>query len=158
MAAGGQAPMSIAPLLSAAPIIQFHAFAAVAALALGVLQFAAPKGTVPHRAAGWTWVGLMAAMLCSGFFIHDAERWDPFSLNVCLVPRKSDPWMTRCAGIHVITIAFLSVLPYAVLHARRGNVRHHRSAMLALLLGAGLIAGAFTMDTDRIIHAVVFGP
>jgi len=74
------------------------------------------------------------------------------------VPRKSDPWMTRCAGIHVITIAFLLVLPYAVLHARRGNVRHHRSAMLALLLGAGLIAGAFTMDTDRIIHAVVFGP
>jgi hypothetical protein len=49
--------MSLAPLLDAAPAIPVHAFAAMAAFVLGVVQFAAPKGTLPHRAPGWIWVG-----------------------------------------------------------------------------------------------------
>ena len=53
--------MSLAPLLDAAPAIPLHAFAAMAAFALGIVQFAAPKGTLPHRTVGWIWVGLMAA-------------------------------------------------------------------------------------------------
>jgi uncharacterized membrane protein len=44
--------MSLTPLLNAAPHIQVHAFAAIAAFALGVVQLAAPKGTLPHRALG----------------------------------------------------------------------------------------------------------
>jgi uncharacterized membrane protein len=32
----------------------------MAAFALGLVQFAAPKGTLPHRTVGWIWVGLMA--------------------------------------------------------------------------------------------------
>jgi uncharacterized membrane protein len=43
--------MKLAPLLEAAPAIQFHAVAALGAFAL--LQFAAPKGTIPHRTVGW---------------------------------------------------------------------------------------------------------
>ena len=41
--------MSLAPLLNAPLAIQAHAFAAMAAFALGLVQFAAPKGTLPHR-------------------------------------------------------------------------------------------------------------
>ncbi len=41
--------MSLAPLLDASPVIQIHAFAAFAAFGLGLVQFAAPKGTLPHR-------------------------------------------------------------------------------------------------------------
>ena len=52
--------MSLAPLLDAAPAIPLHAFAAMAAFALGLVQFAAPKGTLPHRTIGWIWVVLMA--------------------------------------------------------------------------------------------------
>ena len=36
--------MSLAPLLAAAPEIQLHAFAALAAFVLGGVQLAAPKG------------------------------------------------------------------------------------------------------------------
>ena len=53
--------MSLAPLLDAAPAIPLHAFAAMTAFALGVVQFAAPKGTLPHRTLGWIWVGLEEA-------------------------------------------------------------------------------------------------
>src|ERR1019366_3488518 len=44
--------MSLAPLLNAASAIPLHAFAAMTAFALGVVQFAAPKGTLPHRTIG----------------------------------------------------------------------------------------------------------
>src|SRR6266571_9391082 len=45
--------MSLAPLLDAAPAIPLHAFAAMTAFLLGVVQLAAPKGTLPHRTLGW---------------------------------------------------------------------------------------------------------
>ena len=51
--------MSLAPLLDAAPAIPLHAFAAMTAFVLGVVQLAAPKGTLPHRTLGWIWVSLM---------------------------------------------------------------------------------------------------
>src|SRR5882724_7038556 len=51
--------MSLTPLLNAAPEVQVHAFAAITAFALGVVQLTAPKGTLPHRTLGWVWVVLM---------------------------------------------------------------------------------------------------
>ena len=56
--------MTLAPLLSASPAIQLHAFAAMAALALGLAQFGGPKGTGLHRTLGWLWVVLMR-MICA---------------------------------------------------------------------------------------------
>src|ERR1700727_4005445 len=52
--------VSLAPLLNAVPQIPIHAFAAMAAFVLGIVQFVSPKGTLPHRTVGWIWVGLMA--------------------------------------------------------------------------------------------------
>jgi uncharacterized membrane protein len=45
--------MTLAPLLSASPAIKLHAFAAMAAFALGVVQLSGPKGTGVHRTLGW---------------------------------------------------------------------------------------------------------
>ena len=54
-----------------APSIQVHAFAAMAAFALGLVQLAAPKGTLPHRTLGYIWVALMAIVCVTSFLIHD---------------------------------------------------------------------------------------
>ena len=61
--------MSVAPLLNAEPVIQIHAFAAIAAFVLGIVQLAAPKGTLPHRTIGWIWVLLLTLVALSSFFI-----------------------------------------------------------------------------------------
>jgi len=48
--------VSLAPLLNAVPQIPIHAFAAMAAFVLGIVQFAAPKGTLPIApwgGSGW---------------------------------------------------------------------------------------------------------
>src|SRR2546429_230008 len=68
------APMTLAPLLQAPPAITLHAFAALAAFSLGIVQFAAPKGTIPHRTIGWIWVILMLAVALKG--VNEDELGD----------------------------------------------------------------------------------
>ena len=63
-------PMTLDPLLSAQQPIPVHAIAALAAMVLGGLQLWGPKGTRNHRTLGHIWVGLMAIVAFSGFFIH----------------------------------------------------------------------------------------
>ena len=130
--------MTLAPLLAASPAIQIHAFVALAAFALGAVQLAAPKGTIPHRLFGWLWAALMLAVVLSSFFIHTIRLWEPFS------------------PIHLLSLFTLAILPLAVWWARQHNVRHRR-AMVSLFVGALLIAGIFTFLPGRIMHAVVFG-
>jgi uncharacterized membrane protein len=131
--------MSLEPLLNASPTIQVHAFAALAAFALGAVQLSAPKGTLPHRAAGWSWALLMVVVAGSSFFIHELRVWGEWS------------------PIHVLSIFTLVTLPLAVMHARRHRVERHRHAMIAIFTGALVIAGIFTLWPGRIMHAVLFG-
>jgi uncharacterized membrane protein len=131
--------MSLAPLLEAPGTIPLHAFAAMAAFALGIVQFAAPKGTLPHRTIGWIWVALMAAVAISALWIHEIRMVGPFS------------------PIHLLSIFVPVMLVVAVLHARRHNVSGHRRAMTSIFFGALIIAGLFTFLPGRIMHAVVFG-
>jgi uncharacterized membrane protein len=132
--------MSLAPLLNTAPVVQVHAFAAMAAFVLGVVQLSAPKGTLPHRMVGWTWISLMALIAGSSFWIHDLRMLGPFSV------------------IHLLSIFTLVMLPLAVMHARRHRVAQHRAAMISIFVGALVIAGLFTLLPGRVMHAVVFGP
>jgi uncharacterized membrane protein len=139
MKVSGEFPMSLAPLLDAAPAIPVHAFAAMAAFALGVVQFAAPKGTLPHRTIGWIWVGLMAIVAASSFWIHEIRLLGPWS------------------PIHLLSIFTLIMLPIAVWRARRHRVADHRRIMTMTFVGALVIAGLFTLLPGRVMHAVVFG-
>jgi uncharacterized membrane protein len=104
------------------------------------VQFAAPKGTLPHRTIGWIWVALMAGVAASAFFIHEIRLWGPWS------------------PIHLLAIFTLAMLPVAVMRAHRHAVKAHRNAMVGLFVGALLVAGAFTLLPGRIMHAVVLGP
>ena len=112
----------------------------MAAFVLGLIQFAAPKGTLPHRTIGWIWVALMAAVAVSSFWIHQIRLLGPFS------------------PIHLLSIFVLVMLPLAVWRAHRHDVSGHRIAMVSLFTGALVIAGLFTLLPGRIMHAVVFGP
>src|ERR1700693_2488062 len=132
--------MSLAPLLNAVPQIPIHAFAAMAAFVLGLVQFAAPKGTLPHRALGWIWVSLMAFVAVSSFWIHQIRLMGPWS------------------PIHLLSIFTLAVLPLGVWMAHRHRVADHRRIMILIFSGALVIAGLFTLVPGRIMHTVLFGP
>jgi uncharacterized membrane protein len=132
--------MSLAPLLEAAPAVPVHAFAAMTAFALGVIQFVAPKGTLPHRTIGWIWVILMLAVALSSFWIHQLKLWGPWS------------------PIHLLSIFTLVMIPLGVWFAHRHRVSQHRRVMIGLFAGALVVAGLFTLLPGRIMHAVIFGP
>lgn len=131
--------MSLAPLLAASPAIQLHAFAAMGAFALGVIQFAAPKGTLPHRTLGWIWVALMLIVALSSFWIHELRLFGPWS------------------PIHFLSIFTLVTLPLAVYAARKHKVGTHKRAIAGLFLGGLVIAGLFTFVPGRLMARVVFG-
>ena len=132
--------MSLAPLLDAAPAIPVHAFAAMAAFVLGVVQLAAPKGTLPHRTLGWIWVCLMLSVAVSSFWIHQI--------------RLAGPW----SPIHLLSIFTLVTVPLGVWRAHRHQVADHRRIMTLVFSGALVIAGLFTLLPGRIMQAVLFGP
>lgn len=131
--------MDLAPLLDASPAIRLHAFSALAALGLGIVQLAAPKGTLPHRLAGWGWASLMLVVALSSFWIHD---W-----------RVVGPW----SPIHLLSLWVLFAVPRAVWFAHTHAVERHRLIMRNLFVGALVLAGLFTLWPGRIMHAVVFG-
>jgi uncharacterized membrane protein len=131
--------MTLAQLLDAAPAIPLHAFSAIAAFALGFVQFAAPKGTLPHRTVGWIWVALMLVVAVSSFWIHQIRLLGPFS------------------PIHFLSIFTLVMLPVAVWKAHTHQVAPHRRIMTYLFLGALVVAGLFTLVPGRVMHRVVFG-
>ncbi|HUI97947.1 MAG TPA: DUF2306 domain-containing protein [Xanthobacteraceae bacterium] len=132
--------MSLAPLLNASAAIQLHAFAAMSAFALGLVQLAAPKGTLPDRTIGWIWVALMLLVSISAFFIHTIRLWG------------------ACSPIHFLALFTLVMVPLAVRRAHRHDVAQHRRGMISTFIGALVAAGLFTFLPGRIMHAVVFGP
>jgi uncharacterized membrane protein len=130
--------MTLEPLLSASPAIIMHAFAAMAAFGIGLVQIAGPKGTTTHRILGWGWVAIMLTVAISSFWIQGMKQFGNFS------------W------IHGLSILVLIMLPLAVLAARRHRVSAHKKTMISLFLGALVIAGLFTLLPGRIMHDVLF--
>jgi uncharacterized membrane protein len=131
--------MTLSPLLQASFAIQIHAFAAMAAFALGAVQLSAPKGTVPHRVLGWTWVTLMLLISVSAFFIHELRVFGVWS------------------PIHLLAVFTLITLPMGVWYARHHDVARHRRIMIGIFAGALVIAGIFTFFPGRIMYRVIFG-
>lgn len=131
--------MSLTPLLQAPALVQAHAVAAMGAFLLGLVQLAAPKGTLPHRQFGWLWVGLMVVVTLSSFGITGRAGAGNLS------------W------IHILSAGTLMLLPLAVHRARRGAIKAHQGSMLGLFLGALVVTGAFTLMPGRLMHRVVFG-
>lgn len=131
--------MNFEPLLAASPAIQIHAFSAMSAFVLGLVQFVSPKGTLPHRTVGWIWVVLMLLVAGSSFWIHEIKLWGPWS------------------PIHLLSIFSLTTVPLAVYAAHKHRVSAHRRAMISIFVGALLIAGIFTFMPGRIMHSVVLG-
>jgi len=131
--------LTLAPLLNAPAVIQFHAAFAFAAIGVGAAQFAATKGTVSHRTAGWAWATLMMLVAGTSLFIHTIRMWGPWS------------------PIHLLSLFTLAVVPIAVWRARRHDVRSHSRAMVWIYALALVVTGVFTLAPGRIMNKVVFG-
>ncbi|MEO1038963.1 MAG: DUF2306 domain-containing protein [Pseudomonadota bacterium] len=130
--------MDIELFFSMPLVIQAHALSAMAALALGAVQFTAPKGTIPHRTLGYIWVALMGSTAITALFIREINdgAFSPIHLFVPLT---------------LYGIVELSI------RARRGLTGKHRASALWIFFAALIIPGAFTFLPGRLMHQVFFG-
>ena len=126
-------------LLAAQPLkVQVHIGAALLAFCLGLVLFAAPKGTLPHRSLGWIWVTFMVVVAGSSLLMTGLNG-DHYS------------WIHLLSGYTLLT------LPLGVLAARRHRVVQHQRTMTAMFLGGMVIAGAFTFLPGRLMWRVIMG-
>lgn len=116
-----------------------HAIMALAALAIGALQFAMAKGTATHKAFGYLWIALMAGVAITGLFIHTLQVW----------------WIL--SPIHLLIPVTLISLLAGIWSARKGNITAHKATMISLFLTALIVTGGFTLIPGRAMHAVFFG-
>ncbi len=126
-------------LLAAQPLkVQVHIGAALLAFCLGLVLFAAPKGTLPHRSLGWIWVTFMVVVAGSSLLMTGLNG-DHYS------------WIHLLSGYTLLT------LPLGVFAARRHRVVQHQRTMTAMFLGGMVIAGAFTFLPGRLMWRVIMG-
>ncbi|WP_421789997.1 DUF2306 domain-containing protein [Hyphobacterium sp.] len=122
-----------APLL-----IQVHAGAALSAVAIGLVQLFAPKGTVPHRTLGYSWAILMLVTAFTAVFIREANNGN-FSF------------------IHIFVPLTLMGLFGVISNARKMETAKHRNAVFSLFIGALIVPGLFAFMPGRLMWQMFFG-
>jgi uncharacterized membrane protein len=115
-----------------------HFILVFSAIPLALVQIALPKGTLPHRAVGYTWCALMIVAAIVSFWMHE------------ITGGFSPP--------HAFSILTLIMIPLIVLFARTGWTRSHRNTVLWLnliVIIAGLLA--FTAPGERALATMLWG-
>lgn len=114
-------------------LIITHATAASFSLVLGAVNaLRRRRGDRPHRAIGWTWVGLMYFVSFSSFLIQ-------------MIRPGSFSW------IHALSVLTITTLTLGIWNARRGNIRAHAGNMIGTYLGLwGALIGVVAVP-DRLV-------
>ena len=130
--------MNFEPIASASLAIQIHLFTVLPAFVIGTAQFVLPKGGPLHRNMGYAFMILMVITAIAAFFIPSFMGG-------------------RFSFIHLFIPLTLISVPRALWAARRGKINTHKYTMIALYVGALLIAGGLALAPDRILGRVLFG-
>ncbi|NWG92288.1 MAG: DUF2306 domain-containing protein [Parvularculaceae bacterium] len=138
--------MSLEPLFEAPLVVQIHAFGAMAAAILGLVQFAAPKGTASHRTLGAVFMLLMAVVAGSTLWMTHPVGPD-------------DPFWARYSPIHLFTLlTFFGLFSATIILVRGGpGLKRHAAPLGGVFIGGLIVAGVLAFLPGRIMHQVAFG-
>lgn len=118
--------------------MQIHLATVLAALALATVQIVAPKGAALHRVLGWALAVLLITTAVVSLFIRNPAGglFNPFQ---------------------VFSVWTLIGVPWAVIAARRHDIRRHARLMYGFYFGALIFAGLLTLLPGRLMWWVFFG-
>jgi uncharacterized membrane protein len=131
--------MNLDPLLNAPFVLQLHVALACCAVLLAIPIFSMKRGTPLHKALGRLWVGSMALVALSSFFIFELRLIGPFS------------------PIHLLSVYVLVQLYLSIRAVRRGDIRRHQQTMKSMSFWGLVVAGAFTFMPGRTMHTLLSG-
>ena len=108
------------------------------AILLGGVQLYLSKGTPLHKLIGRIWVGLMAVVSLSSFFIYELKIWGNYG------------------PIHLLSIWVLISLIGGIYFAKIGKIEWHKWTMTLIYFLALILTGIFTLLPERIMNKVPF--
>lgn len=131
--------MNLQAISDASLPIKIHLVTVIPAFFIGTwLIFFSTKGARIHRALGAVYLILMTVTAITTVFV-----------------RVLNPG--HLSWIHLfIPLTLIGVIS-SILALRRHDIAGHKRAMIALYVGALLIAGGFTFVPGRLMHTVFFG-
>ena len=118
--------------------MRIHLATVVAALVLATVQIVGPKGVTLHRVLGWGLALLLLTTAVASLFIRNPTGglFNPFQ---------------------AFSVWTLIGVPWAVIAARRHDVRRHARLMYGFYFGALIFAGLLTFLPGRLMWWVFFG-
>ena len=90
-----------------------------------------------HRLMGRLWLGLMALVATSSFFIHEINLWGRYS------------------PIHLLSLWTLISIGLTVYYARFDNITRHKQFATTFYWLALILTGFFTLLPGRIMYEVL---
>lgn len=115
-----------------------HLVTITAALILTPVVLWRKRGDRRHRTVGYAWVTAMALTALASLAIRQSANGS-FSL------------------IHILSVYTLGSLVWMIVCARRRDHAGHRSSIRGMVIGALLIAGAFTLVPSRLLGGWLLG-
>lgn len=119
-------------------VVWLHLLTVAVALALTPVLLWRPRGTAAHRQMGYVWAGAMLLTAIDSLFVR-LQNHGQFST------------------IHALSAMTIVLVPVLVLSARNHDIARHRRAVRGMIIGALLIAGAFTFPFHRLLGRWLFG-
>jgi len=120
-------------------IIQWHAGAAIFAMAIGPFTLWRRRRDKFHRMLGGLWIILMIVVATTAWFIHTIQLIGPFS------------------PIHLFSLWTYWSLFVALRHVKAGRYKAHGAEMQGLYLWALGVTGIMTLMPGRAMHRILFG-
>ena len=119
--------------------ISIHLVAAFWVLTAGIVQLALQKGTLTHRAVGWSWMLAILVVAVSSFWIKGIVDW-----------------VWGYGPIHLLSIWVIVCVVLSVQGARTGNIKRHKGFAIGAFCGA-VGAGLFALTPGRLLNQYLFG-
>lgn len=138
--------VNLQPLVQAPAAVVVHFVTVVPAFVLGTwLLFFSTKGSRYHRAAGKTYLTLMAITAFAAIFIRSFAGW-----SVSIGPLK-------LGLIHLFILLTYHGIWRTLTAIKAGDLRTHQASMRGLYFGALIVAGLLAFAPGRIMHRMFFG-
>ncbi len=116
----------------------FHLATVFPAFLIGAYLLLSHKGTSQHKLLGKVY---MLFMLITAL------------ITLFMTAEVGPRFLGHFGFIHLFSVLVLYCIPAALLAARNGNIKKHKTNMLGVYIGGILVAGAFTFMPGRLLYS-----